>query len=61
LLVPPKDPQAIATAIIQLISYPNQRKEMSEKGYFSYTSGLTLKSALDKYIMTYRSLLNHGL
>ena len=55
LLVPPKDPQALADAIIQLLTDPNL-KEMVEKNVEQKAKGLSWSSIAGKTIEVYREI-----
>jgi glycosyltransferase involved in cell wall biosynthesis len=55
LLVPPKDPQALADAIIQLLADPNL-KEMMEKNVEQKAKGLSWSSIAGKTVEMYREI-----
>jgi len=56
LLVPPRDPQALADAIIKILENPKLAKEMGENGYKKVSQGFTWGMQAAKTINVYRNL-----
>ena len=58
LLVPPKDPTALASAIIKLLKDDELRKEMGENAYKKTKEDLSWDTIAEKTIEVYESILN---
>ncbi len=56
LLVPPKDPEALAQAIIKLAGNPQRAKEMGEKGFLRVKEHFNLEAMVKKTTDLYESL-----
>lgn len=57
LLVPPRDPQATAAALAQLLRNPHQRVALGAAGRARYERAFTFERMLGKYLSLYQSLL----
>ena len=58
LLVPPKNPEKLAEAIIFLFNNPDLRREMAENGYKMFKRKFTLDKMLQEYKKTYETVMN---
>ncbi len=57
LLVPPKDPDALAKAITSLMDSPDRARELGEKGYRRIMDGFTWRRAAERTVETYREVI----
>ena len=55
LLVPPKNPEKMAEAIIFMFENPDLRKEMAENGYRMFKDKFTIDKMLQEYKKTYET------
>lgn len=58
ILVPPRDPKALAEAITTLLENSEKRKKMGEAGFVKLKTELSWDTTVDKLIDLYRRLLN---
>lgn len=58
LLVPPRDPQALADAIERLIKAPEVRKQMGMEGRRTVLNGFTEKQVVGQTLSVYRNLFH---
>lgn len=56
ILVPPRDPEAMAQAIRDLIEHPERRAAMGQEGFLAVNRGCTLDAMLDRIEALYASL-----
>jgi len=61
LLVPAKDPQALAHAIIQILCNPQEAKKMGEAGRKRAEEFFDEQQVLDRQIQVYRRLIERKL
>jgi glycosyltransferase involved in cell wall biosynthesis len=59
-LVPPGDPAALATAIVELLQNPKKAKEMGEKGRARVMERFTKTKMLSEIQEVYQSLVSHS-
>lgn len=57
-VVPPKNPNALATAVLALVNEPDQLKAFGEKGKKRVQEHFSLKMCVKSYLDLYESLLN---
>jgi len=57
LLIPPKDSQAIAKAIVQILSNKNTALEMAERGFERVRDNFSSEKMSDKYLSLYQGLM----
>jgi glycosyltransferase involved in cell wall biosynthesis len=57
LLVPPKDVEILAKAIIFMFENPEHRKEMAENGYRLFKEKFTINKMLEKYEQVYQKVI----
>lgn len=60
LLVPPEDPEALAKAILQLLSDPNEAKRMGMAGRALAFKSFTVESMMNQVTEAYKRLLSTG-
>lgn len=58
LLVPPKNPQALAEAILRLFQNPRQRHSMGKEGFERFQALFTLPECVQHYEKVYETLLS---
>ena len=58
LLVPPKDMDKLAEAIVSMFKNPEHRKEMAENGYRLFKEKFTINKMLKRYEETYEQVVN---
>ena len=58
LLVPPRDPVALADAIYELIKYPERRKRMGLAGRILAEDKFKIERIVKQHIDIYKKLLN---
>lgn len=61
LIVPPKDPEALADAILQLLKDEKTRKKMGENGYDKMKEELTWDKIAEKTIKVYQNIIRDKL
>lgn len=57
-VVPPKDPEALADAIVKLLKDDKLRKEMGENGYKKMKEELSWDKIAEKMIAIYKEVIN---
>ncbi len=55
-LIPPRDPEAIAEKVIDLIEHPDRRHDMEENGYQTFLTEFSYDAFSQKVLDFYRSL-----
>lgn len=58
ILVPPKDPAALARAIIDLLDHPGQAEELGRRGYRRVLGHFTWQRAATKTVEAYRAVID---
>ena len=60
LLVPPSNPEKMATALYGLISDPEKRQQQGEKAYQSVLENFSIQVMVNKYTDVYDSIIAKG-
>jgi len=58
LLIPPKDPPALAQAVVQLLTNPEQRAQMGAAGYARLVQEFSVAQMVERTAALYQSLLS---